>query len=538
MAIRDRAPLAHALDPLPAASDVRRRVSQSLSLRWWQLCLLVLCLCGAQAHAAGPLVLTGPLAGPAVGPHFAYAFDPQRHYKVDDFIGPQGLAMQPLPGLVPDFGFTPARIWLRLALRNEGQAQDWRFVVDGNFPNSITVYRIAPDGTVKTPLALSPDSPFAARPVPTPMIAAPFALAPGEAATLLVAYSMPGSSRLSMSLQTEDSYWALARRENAKNYVFYGMMLVIIVLAGAALAVLRRPIFAIYAGFVASTTLYIVYADGAGFQYLWPEAPHFNAVAGIVFGSGIHVFGGLFAISYLQTARWHPVLHRVLLAVVGVVLANALLLCPIDGLRGRQVLVLLCLVCVLAYFGASLVAARQRWREVRFYTAAWFFAVISGLLFTARFTWGWETTHISTYDATRATLAIDVLMMGLAIVDRYAYQQRASRRESLDQARHHAQLGQRLALLEERYAQVVALAQRREQSMQGAVHDLRQPMQALRQALGQVLGSHAGPASDVRDVRQIESALGDMERLVAERLAIHGGTAAAARGPQDVPIPG
>jgi two-component system, sensor histidine kinase LadS len=48
------------------------------------------------------------------------------------------------------------------------------------------------------------------------------------------------------------------------------------------------------------------------------------------------------------------------------------------------------------------------------------------------------------------------------------------------------------------------------------VHDLRQPMNALRLSLRQMLDPKAGKSTDAG---QIESALGYMERLVAERLA-------------------
>jgi signal transduction histidine kinase len=89
--------------------------------------------------------------------------------------------------------------------------------------------------------------------------------------------------------------------------------------------------------------------------------------------------------------------------------------------------------------------------------------------------------------------------------------------ETLAHAQRNLALAQRLALLEERYAQVSTQARQREESVKDTVHDLRQPMHALRLSLRQLLGGQSAKAADSA---QIDSALGYMERLVAERLAV------------------
>jgi hypothetical protein len=107
---------------------------------------------------------------------------------------------------------------------------------------------------------------------------APFELAPGEAATLVVSYYSQGSSRLSMSVETPDSFAAQAGLSAAKNYAFYGMMLVMIALASVVLAVLRQPVFAAYAAYLLSVLTYVAHADGTAFQHVWPDLPRFNSI--------------------------------------------------------------------------------------------------------------------------------------------------------------------------------------------------------------------------------------------------------------------
>lgn len=489
---------------------------------------MVMTLPQAPSYAAerGPLVLTGPANAEALGDHFQYTTDPAWQLKVNDFIGPSPPEMLPLPGPIPDFGYTPSRIWLRLSLVNRTTGEDeWRFFVHANFTQQIAIYRVSANGTVRALLELTEDSPFNARPIDDPQMVAPFDLAPGEAATLVIAYYSQGASRLSMSIETPESLAEQTRIAEAKSYAFYGMMLVMFALACVALGVLRQRVFAAYAAYILSVFVYVAHADGMAFQYIWPDFPRFNSMASVVAGSGVMVFGGLFAITFLQTARYHPVMHRVLLSVVVAVLAIDVVLWATDPQLLKRLLVVMISVSTLSFLTAGLVAARTRFREVRFYVFAWFAGLVPAILFTARYGFGFEPTFITTYDAIRLALVFDALMMGLAVFDRYNHLRQSAMEETLSHAQRNLALSQRLASLEESYQQVTANARQREESVKDTVHDLRQPMHALRLSFRQMLSGQAGKATDAE---QIESALGYMEKLVAERLADHAVTSGAA----------
>jgi signal transduction histidine kinase len=208
--------------------------------------------------------------------------------------------------------------------------------------------------------------------------------------------------------------------------------------------------------------------------------------------------------------------HRVLLLIVGSVLAIDVILWTTDPQLLKRLLVLMLSVCSLAYVTSGFVAARTRFREVRFYVFAWFAALIPAVLFTARYGFGFEPTFITTYDAIRLALLFDALMMGLAIFDRYNHLRQSAMEETLAQVQRNLTLSQRLVSLEQSYEQVTANARQREESVKDTVHDLRQPMHALRLSLRQMLSPEADKAGDIGHV---ESALAYMERLVAERLA-------------------
>lgn len=479
--------------------------------------------------AAGPRVLplTGPADEQALGQYFEYITDPAWQLSVDQFVEPGTLELGPLPGVVPDFGYTSARLWLRLALRNDtADTLSWRFLVHANFTQQIAVWRIDADGTIATLLDLNEDSPFSARPVPDPQMVAPFLLAPGETATLVVAYYSQGASRISMTVETPESLAAIGSLGQAKNFAFYGMMLVMMALALLALAVLRQPVFAAYAVYLLSVFTYVAHADGTAFQYLWPMLPRFNSMASIVLGSAVMVFGALFAITFLQTARYHPIMHRVLLALIGSVLVLDVILWALDPQLLKRLLVLMISLSVLTFVVAGFVAARTRFREVRFYLFGWTAGIIPAVLFTARLAFGIEPDFITSFDAIRLALVVDAMMMGLAIFDRYNHLRQSAMEETLAQAQRNLALSQRLSSLEESYEAVSISARQREESVKDTVHDLRQPMHALRLSLRQMFNARL-PGEAAADAGQVESALAYMESLVADRLAAANSATAA-----------
>ena len=253
--------------------------------------------------------------------HIAYALDPDWSLTLADLTGAAAGRMQPVTEQVPDFGYTKARIWLRLRVENATAGQrDWRIHFRENFKQLFDVFVVHEDGRIAHVLSQDMEHGFASRPVPFPELVAPFVLEPGEAAAIYVRFWSGGSSSLAFSVETADSFAAIAAARTAKNFVYYGMTLLLIIIALGALPVFRHPIFLAYAAYAGSSLLFLMHADGVAFQYLWPAAPHFNGVASVVTGSAIIIAGTLYARVFLQTARLHPWLDRLLVGMVLVTL--------------------------------------------------------------------------------------------------------------------------------------------------------------------------------------------------------------------------
>ena len=397
----------------------------------------------------------------------------------------------------------------------------WRLLFRENFLQLFAVYLVGDDGSIETLANQDADSPFSARPLSYPQLAVPMILPAGVHKIVYVRYWSGGSSALAFSIESLESFEVIGARATAKNFVYYGMMLILILIALFAFAIVRRPVFLAYAGYSGSALLFIMHADGSAFKFLWPDAPHFNSNATIVLGSGIILCGAVYAMLFLQTRRYHPLLDKSLGAVVLVTLAMLLASALLNDQQDQQIkkiLVLVAFAAILLFVLAGLVAARTRFKQVRFYVIAWTGAVISSAIMTARHWLGIEISEEVQFDSMRIVMVLDAALMGLAIWDHFNQLRQARHqalKENLDTTMRSLELSQRLQDLEEQYALVRRLADMKGQRITDAIHDLNQPLHALRLDLRGLVADHG---TDQARRKRIEGTFDYLEKLLTGHL--------------------
>ena len=494
-------------------------------LRRWLLALaaayvLVLIQTIAGFAASPAITMSGPVGVDRFQGHVDYLLDPEWALDVEDVRRADVAArFAPVTRRSPDFGYTKSAIWLRFSVTNANPSvEEWRVLFQENFLQLFEVYLVREDGSTETLARLDGNSDFASRPIGSATLAVAFDLRRGASATVYVRYWSGGSSEIAWSIETEESLAALAAKTTAKNFVYYGMMLILIIIASFAFLMTRRPVFLAYAGYAGSALLFVMHADGNGFRFLWPGSPHFNTYASVALGSGIIVFGAVFAMLFLKTRRYHPVIDKllagVILITIGMLIASAFL----DNQPIKKILVLVAFIAIVLFAVSGLAAARHRFKQVRFYVLAWTGAVASSAIMAGRHWLGIEISQEVQLDSMRIVMVSDAALMGLAIWDYFKQLHQA--RQSALQANlaktiHNLELTRRLEDLEEQYAIACELADQKGRQFADAIHDLNQPLHALRLDLKRLA---RGRGADPRSRARIEETLGYLEKLVAGQL--------------------
>jgi signal transduction histidine kinase len=438
----------------------------------------------AAASDTPQLQLSEPQSTEALSEYIYVFRDPKWEQSIETIVAATDDLFSPLATPTPEFGFTDDLIWLRIKLSNPSPDPGTAYLhVHENFLQKYEVYLQRADGQLQTIESHGLNTKFSERSIEFPELVTKFNYEGGEEISLFIAYWSEGSSKISLSLETETSFSAKSLLQTSKNFVSYGMMLILILISSLALFILRMRVFLAYSVYVIVTLLFLVHSDGVAFQYLWPSHPSFNSYFSIIIGLAFAIVPYNFARTFLRTKTFHPQLDKLM---VWMMVIMPLLVIPgavIDAQSTKKYLMLMVLLAIAIGIFAGLVAARTRFKEVRFYLFAWVVGGFAATLMNIRHFTELGIAQDAELDSIRIAIVVDAVMMGLGVADRYRQQMKARRTEekrALKQAELNLKLNNRLQALEERYLLATELVASRDAALKNTVHDLRQPLHALR----------------------------------------------------------
>jgi len=473
------------------------------------------------AAASKSVQVTAPVSSEQLVGNVEYFLDDTRTLDIHSISSPEFAdKFQTIESEFIDFGFTKSFIWLKVRLENLTDTDD-RFLLyfrENFFPN-FNAYQTGHDGEIITITEQFEDSGFESRPVDYPFLVVPVNIKAGEKTDVYVRYSSGGASEVRFTIETEDSFNAIANGIVFKNSIFYGMLALMFMVAGAVFLSSRKAVFFGYAASTLTTLFLIMHLDGTGFQYIWSDWPQFNSNASLYLSLFSIFFGSMFGRAFLQTKRYHKIMDKVFLFLMGV----SVIVLATSGFMDTQYLkwlaVLLFPLTHLWYMTAGLVAARTRFKEVRFYVIAWTGVFIGSAGLMAREIIGIEMSAIAIWDTLRVVSVADAAFMGLGLLDRFNQMRISSQKNlkaSLRQAKQNLELTQRLSDLEKKFENVTELAENKDAELLNTVHDLRQPLHVLRMKVHDLMQGNSTSNEDFNTVKQT---FGYLEGLVSERLA-------------------
>lgn len=491
-------------------------MSKGIISRAFLVVIGVLTLLSSSAFAE-PLALRGSVEFEAVSAKMSYLEDPDHRLSVEEVVATDFAGFTPVGVQVPNFGYTKSAIWLSVPIVNEGAGTaQWVADFHDNFKQEFAGYLIRADGTIETGILLEPDSPFGDRPLNSPQMSMPFALAEGEAATLLIRYWSEGSSAQSMSIITQAEFDRRAAITNARNFVFYGMITAFVLVALGSAMLFRSTVALAYATYTSCVLLYVMHSDGVAYQYIYPNAPAFNNIVSVVWGGGFIFFGAIYTRLFLRTGRDFPWVDRALKSVAAIVLLFCLSAFVSDPQIVKQSLVFVALIGLATFVISGLVVARRHFREVRFFVIAWGGAVVSAAMMNLTHQLGIDLSPAVQLTSLRLVIITDAALMGLAILDRYN-QLRNARQAALEQVISQSErnlvLAQRVSELQSQSAHLEYLARQQDQDFADRIHDLRQPLTALQLRVRD--GIKSGSMS-TEHYTEMQAALSYLETLVKD----------------------
>jgi signal transduction histidine kinase len=477
----------------------------------WLTGLILALAFGAAAPAhAQELILQPNEPNRQVAAFVRHFEDPSQRLTLEDVVAADRAGrFRPLPGRSIDFGFTDARIWLKIPVRNRtAEPRPAVLALNVNYMYKLEAWLVA-GGRRDRLFGLTEQTSFAGRPTDDLHLAAPFTLAPGEAGAIYISYWSAGATAMPVAIETPESFAARNASANAVHAASYAALGVFIGLSLLLAAIARSRLFVLYAIYIGSVLLFIMHADGAAFRYLWPNLPQWNAFASLPLGTALNITAALFTRAFLGTAQNYPRFDKAFLGVI-VVSALTIVVGILFERAARLVVYPLVFASALVFLSGGVAALRDRRPGALYYVIGWAtisFAALIALAVNTPF-----STNYITFDLVRGSIMVDALMMTLALMT-YIARLRSERdehfRRELTAMRANMDLIDRINALEQRCALAQASAQASGRILSSAFHDMRQPLLSLRLAVQRLTREPAV----AQDAARLEASLRHLETL-------------------------
>lgn len=276
-----------------------------------------------------------------------------------------------------NFGFSTSRYWIKIPIASEVQGR-WLFELDYPLLDIVDIYWVE-NGEVVYSNFTGDNRPFAQRPLPFRQFVFARNLQPGETATLYYALETEGTFQITLNAYDESHF---ERRNILSAMVyggFYGVFIVMAIYNLLVFFITRIRAYIYYVIFVTGFCVLQLAYSGAGYQYLWPEHPEFNALVFPLVYALAQVILLAFAANFLDVFNMGRWLGRYFYALMLISAGLGLAFLFASYHKVMPLLVLHALVVNMSAFVVSL------WLALRGKTYAAIYALASGLFIIGMF---------------------------------------------------------------------------------------------------------------------------------------------------------
>ena len=205
-----------------------------------------------------------------------------------------------------NFGYSPARRWLKVVVSNRG-ARSGNWLLELGYPmiQKVEFYQYLEGREVagyKTGRLL----PFSSRPIGHHNFLFEFAVPGGASTELYLMVESNGTVFAPLSIATQEALMTKSIRTSTAVGIYVGIILAMALYNLFLLFAFRDRNYLYYVVYAATFCLLLTSLNGMSYQYLWPDWPAWNKVSVPVLVGISYLFLALFTKSFLETKRLTP----------------------------------------------------------------------------------------------------------------------------------------------------------------------------------------------------------------------------------------
>ncbi|MGD1843211.1 MAG: 7TM diverse intracellular signaling domain-containing protein [Thermonemataceae bacterium] len=351
----------------------------------------------------------------AIGKSIAYFEDKEKVLNIKDIETPE-IQKQFIQFNkdVPSFGFINSNFWIKIQIENQHSSyEDWYLDIDFPVLDSVEVYYL--QGKEWKKHVLGDKVPLEAKKIPFRSLIAPVHLPMGKVTTLYIKVQTDGSVLMPAYIHSAPQLIKSIGISELLFGMMYGSLLIMLFYNLFLYFSLRNKSYLYYClyflGYLA------VMPDGYTYAFIFKE-PSWLSQMIIPYGLALSMIAALlFAMHFLQTKKYTPILHKVLMGFL--ILSGVIFLAIgfISYNAAAAYTTLLLMVDSFVLWISGLIAWRSGNKAAKLYVAAWT-AVLIGLISVSLLVAGAIPFSSLARRANYIGIVIQMVFLSLALADR------------------------------------------------------------------------------------------------------------------------
>ncbi|MCU0849559.1 MAG: SpoIIE family protein phosphatase [Spirochaetes bacterium] len=356
------------------------------------------------------------LSGKPLGPFAYYLDDGSGRLTIEDVsAGRASLLFAPSEREIPSFGFTTDPIWLRFTAENPGNTErEWYLEVGYGQLDSLELY--VPDGSGGFSVRAAGDH----RPY--------FDREYDHENFIFRLSEKPGRHTYFLRVQTGGSVnvplyaWSLDRL-TTRNYnshimlgIFYGILLIMLAYNLIIYFSSFDPDYLIYVLFSMSFILVTLALNSVGFRFLWPDTLWMNDSIPFIMPMADALLV-LFTMSFLDTKLHTPRIHKVLIAVIALLVSDSMLCFFLPYSVTITIATQIQIASTALLLGISVLYLLKGYRSARFYFPGGII-LIAGIILTSLKNSGQLPNNFITVWGYMFGFTVQLVLLSFALADK------------------------------------------------------------------------------------------------------------------------
>jgi diguanylate cyclase (GGDEF)-like protein len=329
------------------------------------------------------------------------------------------------PGQALGFSYTRSAIWLRLHLKNPSDRPLER-VLDIAYALLAKVDFYQPTDQGFQTIEAGNSRPLSAQALPSRFIALRILIPAGADQQVYLRVQTPNSLNIPASLWTSEAFHSQQPRDYAVQALYFGIVLAIGFYNLMMYFALRDLSYLLYVVFASGVALALAAFTGMGNVFVWGVAPAWSIIGVNVPAALASVAMLLFTRRMLSTEETVPRIDPWIKLFI-VANATSFFLLMFWFQEFNPFFVSMNMVTSLLILATGIICARQRQRSAYFFVAAFSVLFLANALTHLR-NLGLLPTNVFTRDGMQIGSALEMLLLSLALADRF----NKMRREKLD----------------------------------------------------------------------------------------------------------